>query len=77
MILAKILIVDDEEKIRQLIAKYAKFEGYQTVEAANGVEAIEKCNAEEFDIIIMDIMMPELDGLSACREIRKKEKRLF
>jgi two-component system response regulator ResD len=72
LILAKILIVDDEEKIRQLIAKYAKFEWYQTVEAANGVEAIEKCNAEEFDIIIMDIMMPELDGLSACREIRKK-----
>lgn len=70
--MAKILIVDDEEKIRQLIAKYAKFEWYQTVEAANGVEAIEKCNAEEFDIIIMDIMMPELDGLSACREIRKK-----
>ena len=74
LILAKILIVDDEEKIRQLIAKYAKFEGHQTVEAANGAEAVEKCNAEDFDIIIMDIMMPELDGLSACREIRKKRE---
>lgn len=72
--MAKILIVDDEEKIRQLISKYAVFEGHQVVEATNGMEAIEKCNQDNYDIIIMDVMMPELDGLSACREIRKKKE---
>ncbi len=71
--MAKILIVDDEVKIRQLISKYAVFEGYQVSEASNGLEAVEKCSQEYFDIIIMDVMMPELDGLSACREIRKKK----
>ncbi len=67
----KILVVDDEENIRQLIKKYAVFEGHEVVEAADGMEAIRKCSEQAFDIIIMDIMMPELDGFSACREIRK------
>ncbi|MBQ7324208.1 MAG: response regulator transcription factor, partial [Clostridia bacterium] len=69
--MAKILIVDDEDKIRTLIRKYAEFEGHTTSEAANGMEALELCRKESFDLIIMDIMMPVLDGLSACREIRK------
>ena len=68
----KILIADDEELIRTLIAKYAKFEGYETEEARDGMEAVRKCAEENFDIVIMDIMMPELDGFSAVREIRKK-----
>ena len=68
----KILIADDEELIRALIAKYAKFEGYETEEARDGMEAVRKCAEENFDIVIMDIMMPELDGFSAVREIRKK-----
>lgn len=67
----RILVVDDEEKIRDIIKKYANFEGYSVAEAANGMEAVERCRNEKFDIIIMDIMMPELDGFSACREIRK------
>lgn len=67
----KLLIVDDEEKIRTLIKKYAVFEGYEVVEAANGFEAITKCANNSFDLIIMDIMMPELDGYSAVKEIRK------
>ena len=67
----KILVVDDEIKIRELIVKYAKFEGHETVEAADGMEAVHICREQKFDIIIMDIMMPELDGFSACREIRK------
>ncbi len=67
----KMLIVDDEEKIRQLIKKYADFEGYSVSEAQNGMEAVEKCKNECYDIVIMDVMMPELDGFSACREIRK------
>lgn len=66
-----ILVVDDEDKIRDIIKKYANFEGYSVTEAANGMEAVEKCKNHKFDIIIMDIMMPELDGFSACREIRK------
>nr|MBQ4318363.1 response regulator transcription factor [Clostridia bacterium] len=68
----KLLVVDDEDKIRGLIRKYAEFEGHTVTEAANGMEAVSMCRREEFDIIIMDIMMPELDGFSACREIRKR-----
>ena len=67
----KILTVDDEECIRALIRKYAEFEGHEVTEAADGMEAIKLCREQDFDIIIMDIMMPELDGFSACREIRK------
>lgn len=66
-----ILVVDDEAKIREIIKKYALFEGYRVSEAANGMEAIDLCRTEPFDLIIMDVMMPELDGFSACREIRK------
>ena len=67
----RILVVDDEERIRQIIRKYAEFEGYQVEEASNGMQAVHICRLENFDLIIMDIMMPELDGFSACREIRK------
>lgn len=66
-----ILVVDDEPRIRSIIKKYAEFEGYKVTEAADGMEAVHFCRSAEFDIIIMDIMMPELDGFSACREIRK------
>ena len=67
----KILVVDDEKMIRELIKKYATFEGHEVVEACDGMEAIMKCKEESFDVIIMDVMMPELDGFSACKEIRK------
>jgi DNA-binding response OmpR family regulator len=66
-----ILVVDDETRIRTLIRKYAEFEGHRVTEAADGMQAVLLCRANEYDIIIMDIMMPELDGFSACREIRK------
>ena len=66
-----ILIVDDEARIRSIIKKYAEFEGHTITEAADGMEAVHLCRSQKFDIIIMDIMMPELDGFSACREIRK------
>lgn len=67
----KLLIVDDEEKIRKLIAKYAVFEGYEVEEADNGMQAVEMFRQKPCDLIILDIMMPELDGFSAAREIRK------
>ena len=70
----KILVVDDEENIRQIIKKYAVFEGHEVVEAADGMEAIRISGEQVFDIIIMDIMMPELDGFSASKEIRKTSK---
>lgn len=66
-----ILVVDDEARIRSIIKKYAEFEGHTVTEAADGMEAVHFCRNAQFDIIIMDIMMPELDGFSACREIRK------
>ncbi len=67
----KILVVDDESRIRSIIKKYAEFEGHSIVEAGDGMEAVYLCRKNEFDLVIMDIMMPELDGFSACREIRK------
>lgn len=69
--MSKILVVDDEFRIREIIKKYANFEGHKVIEAVDGMSAIEICNKETFDIIIMDVMMPELDGFSACKEIRK------
>lgn len=67
----RLLVVDDEEKIRVLVRKYAEYEGYEVEEATDGMSAIELCRQEKFDLIILDVMMPELDGFSACREIRK------
>lgn len=67
----KILVVDDEEKIRAVIRKYGEFEGYEITEAKDGMEAIRICRTEDFDVIILDIMMPELDGFSTCKEIRR------
>ena len=66
-----ILIVDDEARIRSIVRKYAEFEGHTVSEAGDGMQAVHLCRKEKFDIIILDIMMPELDGFSACREIRK------
>jgi DNA-binding response OmpR family regulator len=67
----KILIVDDEAKIRAVIKEYAEFSGYETDEAADGMEAVEKCRKETYALIIMDVMMPRLDGFSAAKEIRR------
>lgn len=66
-----ILVVDDEVRIRSMIRKYAEFEGHTVTEAGDGMQAVLLVRKESFDIVIMDIMMPELDGFSACREIRK------
>ena len=60
--MSKLLVVDDEYRIRQIIKKYAEFEGYEVEEAVDGMQAIELCRRQDFDLIIMDVMMPELDG---------------
>ena len=67
----KLLVVDDEIRIRSIIKKYAEFEGHSVTEAADGMEAVHLVRKFKFDLVILDIMMPELDGFSACREIRK------
>lgn len=67
----KILVVDDEEKIREVVREYAEFEGHIVVEARDGMEAVNLCRTQDFDVIVMDIMMPKLDGFSAYKEIKK------
>jgi two-component system, OmpR family, response regulator ResD len=69
--MAKILICDDEPGLRAVIKRYAQSDGHETAEAGNGIEAAEACKKDKFDIIIMDIMMPEMDGFAAVKEIRK------
>ncbi|SDZ39476.1 DNA-binding response regulator, OmpR family, contains REC and winged-helix (wHTH) domain [Proteiniborus ethanoligenes] len=69
--MAKVLICDDEAGLRAVIKRYAIFEGHDVTEAGDGLEAVELCRDDTFDIIIMDVMMPELDGFSAVKEIRK------
>lgn len=69
--MSKILVVDDESGIREIIKKYAVFEGHEVSEASGGLQAVDICRNESFDIIILDIMMPDLDGFSVCKEIRK------
>lgn len=67
----RILIVDDEPRIRELVKKYAAFEGIDVAESGDGMDAVEKCRLQSFDLIVMDAMLPGLDGYSAVWEIRK------
>lgn len=69
--MSKLLIVDDEVNIRAVVREYAEFEDYKVEEAENGMEAVEKCKQNDYDLIIMDVMMPKLDGYSASKEIKK------
>lgn len=69
--MAKMLIVDDEQNIREIIREYAEFEGYETDETDDGMKAVRMAREENYDLIIMDVMIPKLDGYSAVKEIRK------
>lgn len=69
----KILVVDDEPKIREVIKEYGEFSGYEITEADDGITAVGLCKLNDYDLIIMDIMMPKLDGYSACKEIKKEK----
>ncbi len=71
--MAKILVTDDEQKIREMIRKYAEFEGFTVEEAKDGFDAVNKADQDNFDLIVMDVMMPGLDGFSAVKEIKKKK----
>ena len=67
----KLLVVDDEPKIREVIREYAEFNGYEVTEAGDGMSAVGLCKLNPYDLVILDIMMPKLDGFSACKEIKK------
>lgn len=67
----KLLVVDDEPKIREVIREYAEFNGYDVTEAEDGMSAVGLCKLNKYDLIILDIMMPKLDGFSTCKEIKK------
>jgi len=69
--MAKILICDDEAGLRAVIKKYAEFDGYKTEEADDGIKAVEMCKNSDFDVIIMDVMMPVMDGFTAVSKIRE------
>ena len=67
----RILIVDDEVKIREVVNEYAKVSGYECDQASNGKDAIEMVKKNDYDCVVLDIMMPELDGFSACKKIKE------
>ena len=67
----KILVVDDESLIRDVIKEYLKLEGYDVDEAFDGDDAVNKCRDNDYDLVIMDIMMPNKDGYHACKEIKE------
>ena len=69
----KILIVDDEEMIRKLIRKYALNEGYTVLEACNGQEAVDIALKEDIRVIVMDVMMPVMDGFKAYQRILEEK----
>ena len=72
----KILVVDDEALIREVIKEYLSLEGYEVDEASNGEEAVKKAFENDYSLIIMDIMMPKMDGYQACKEIKKNNSNI-
>ena len=69
--MAKILIVDDEDSIREVVREYAEINGYEADEATDGIDALDKIRSTTYDCVILDVMMPRLDGFSAVKEIKK------
>ena len=69
----KLLVVDDEPKIREVIREYAEFNGYEVTEAEDGMSAVGLCKLNKYDLVILDIMMPKVDGITVLKTIREKE----
>ncbi len=69
--MSRILIVDDEQNIREVVKEYCELNGYEADEAEDGLEALEKIRNTHYDCVILDVMMPKLDGFSTCREIKR------
>lgn len=67
----KILIVDDDPNMRQLAAVFLKDEGYDIVQASDGIEALKKLETTKVDLVVLDIMMPNMDGWELCRQLRE------
>lgn len=74
--MSKVLIVDDESRIRDIIKTYLEFDGFETMEAEDGAVAVELVNSQDFDCVVMDVMMPVMDGYKALCEIRKSNETL-
>ncbi len=74
--MTRLLIVDDEANIRTMIRKYAVYEGFEADEAPDGMQAVEMCRSRHYDLVIMDVMMPELDGFSAVKDIRRSSPQI-
>lgn len=70
----RILIVDDEKEIRDLVEIYLKGEGYETFKAENGIEALSLLEEKEIDLVILDVMMPKMDGIQTCLKIRENSE---
>ena len=70
---AKILVVDDEERVREMLKFRLKFLDYEVIEATNGRDALEVAAAEKPDLILLDVMMPEIDGFQACTRLKENE----
>jgi two-component system response regulator VicR len=70
----RILVVDDEQDIRQLVALIAEASGYEVVQASNGLEGLAALEQQEFELVILDIMMPEMDGWDVCRHIKSRPR---
>lgn len=66
-----IMIVEDEDRLREILRDYFEEEGFDVVEAANGREAIDKFEKHKIDLMLLDIMMPEIDGMTVCKRIRR------
>lgn len=71
--MARLLIVDDEKNIREVVREYAALNGYEADEAENGIDAVELVKQNHYDCVILDVMMPKLDGFSACKQIRQTQ----
>ncbi|HET8672814.1 MAG TPA: response regulator transcription factor [Thermoleophilaceae bacterium] len=67
---ARILLVDDEQSVQKLLAYPLRKEGYEVVPAMDGEEALERCRGQSFDLVVLDVMLPKLDGFDVCRQIR-------